>query len=691
MKTADILEKRIPNHIKQKVFPPKVKIALINFGYRKRESEELDTRELDVTDLVETGEGFEVSFDRDGLSGIEVETGMISGGFVLEAKDFLKELYETYRQNAYCQLRIYLRDKVKVNQYTLIRTFSLDFSTIKIDDNRVTIEAENSDLNSYIKSAGKTKYDIPVSEIAESKKWQYNRMNLRQSVKWVPVAMEENVTGWVGAEWFYPYIYLSGSNVLENVKHEFRTQDKSSSEVGGLNKEGEKILLHFFKADNHVTVNLSFITRFTINRKGYDPAKLLLCKNGETVIKEWPFYVHTVEDIQDVTVDCNEEIELNESDTLSLVVSYHHNTSNPYQLTIDSFQDMELTFWAKGISRTIDVIDPEALLNKLVALMTNGRDFSGRIEWLNDSISQSESKLIAAESIRQLDNATMHISFDDFKDWMGVKGYEREYQDNEVVFKPRGQMYKSDVVLELSESEVSDLIIEADQDHLYTSVEIGYKEQNYDDDGLNSRYETNGTFSYDTGYITQKDNVLSLISPFRADPIGIDLLCWKTPEESKESASNKSDNDIFELVVYKSDALPGNNYYTYDAVYLMSGGIKLFNATLNPFFLALANMTRFGIVTNKLYFKGTTNYREATLQGYTSDLIYVDVPIFGKLFEPFVYNFATSGRIVLPVGDDINGLVKFRYKKKNYQGYLKSGVQNVLFNSEKQLILYAKE
>lgn len=52
------------------------------------------------------------------------------------------------------------------------------------------------------------------------------------------------------------------------------------------------------------------------------------------------------------------------------------------------------------------------------------------------------------------------------------------------------------VALYLKENEVTDLIIQVNGEYTYTSIEVGYEKQNYEN--INGRCETNGTFSYTT-------------------------------------------------------------------------------------------------------------------------------------------------------------------------------------------------
>ena len=118
----------------------------------------------------------------------EDTTGVISGvvpdylPFCRE-KELLEKLFEANGFYAEALFRIYKRADFS-DDYTLVREMRLDFSTYKADRNGVEIESINDDLAEYISSRKSTKYDIKVSEIADSKKWHYERMRLLDTGSW---------------------------------------------------------------------------------------------------------------------------------------------------------------------------------------------------------------------------------------------------------------------------------------------------------------------------------------------------------------------------------------------------------------------------------------------------------------------------------------------------------------------------
>ena len=115
------------------------------------------------------------------------------------------------------------------------------------------------------------------------------------------------------------------------------------------------------------------------------------------------------------------------------------------------------------------------------------------------------------------------------------------------------------------------------RDSAYTNVKIGYDKQDYA--SVNGRAEANGTFEYTTGFLRREEKTLELISPYRADSIGIELLCREADNKSK-STDDSSDNDIF-FVALSDDK---GTYVTYKTQQITDKdtGVSMFNAPFNP-------------------------------------------------------------------------------------------------------------
>ena len=347
---------------------------------------------------------------------------------------------------------------------------------------------------------------------------------------------------------------------------------------------------------------------------------------------------------------------------------------------------VELTYKDQGNPRDIDVIDPGVLLQEFIDRMTgqdkNQRAYTGRIDW--GDLYPARVGIFAAESLRGFQEAVLHGKFSDFVDWMHALGYEYGIVRNHILFKPRDQYFlKETTALELSGDEVSDLEIDAADDYAYTNVKIGYDKQDYE--SINGRAEANGTFEYTTGFLRREEKTLELISPYRADSIGIELLCREADNKSK-STDDSADNDIF-FVALGGD---GNSYATYKAQQITDKdtGVKMFNAPFNPYCLVQANRSLLGITTTRLRFAGTDMNRNASIG---SENIYRDVVIAtsDQLFRPVTYSFATGNFKDLPLPEKWNGLVKFTFDGVRRAGFIRKIMKNYSLETETEWQLWA--
>jgi hypothetical protein len=318
--------------------------------------------------------------------------------------------------------------------------------------------------------------------------------------------------------------------------------------------------------------------------------------------------------------------------------------------------------------RNIDLIWPARLLQRLLDSVSPIKNkYASRIEWDETFVPM----LCAAETIRQFPEPTLHGSLSDFMKWMDALGYSYAYQGDTLVYKRRDLLYKPDVTaIELREDQVRDMRIEVNDEVIYSSVEVGYKKEDYGE-SANGRLEVNATFNYNTGYINPEGKTLSLISPYRSDSIGLEILLNKRGEKITD---NSSDNDIFALQMQES--IYNYIYSEQNKIRVESDGydIYLYNGSLNPRFLAIRNQYIAGIITNRLTFASTDGYRKGTINGTG---IFTDILLSGKLYEPFVYSFNVGSHLDAPDENIRDGLVYFSYKGEIRRGYIKNITKSV--------------
>lgn len=650
----------------------------------------------DITEDIVDWSSLELLQERDDTSGV-ITTNSFPVQVTGNAMSMLKAEFEKDGLYSSATILIYERGDFN-NEYSLIKSSPVDFSTYQEYDNYVSVELSESDLNDLINSEGKTDYDIPVAELMETKKWKYDRMAFVNIGDYeIATDTKFSVGDGTGNIMKYIYIPMTSTNVevAPGVEVDFKGQSIGydagidsqfkdyfteslyerdvtlSVKLGDMSIQGAAVILrsgsdkpdlrlrlYSYKknADNKDGDNISLIADNTISVSNYQESVLSAAFTFSVNVKATTYSVL-----------------LKKGECLCFVITINGSplafTDLKFWLT--SFSGIDVSFKeASPNVRLIDVVNPLKLIQSYLDRMSGVKNkYKAQIQWDEGT---NKIMIVAAESIRQLDNAQIHGSPNDFFDWMKVLGYEYGIDSNTLSFKKRDLFFQSSLTaMELEENDVSDLIIQADNTYAYTSVEIGYDKQDYD--SINGRCEANGTFTYTTGYIAKSDNKLSLISPYRADAIGIELLCQET---DKKTTDTDSDNDIFFV-----DLLEGTSNYTINGTTQVQDteiGLEMFNGRLNPYYLVKRNESLIGINAKQLKFKSTDMSRNALIGNINP---YQNVTVTKQLFKPVLYNFASGHNKDMPETNK-NGIVKFNWHGNVLRGFIKSVRKNYVTEEE---------
>lgn len=650
----------------------------------------------DVTNDIVQEDSLEILQERDDVSGV-----ITSVSFPVKLRGKGRELLKT----AFDANGLYTQGKINIykrgdydNDYTLLKSSPIDFSTYKETDSTVSVECAESELMDIINSEGKTKYDIPVAEIKEAKQWDYKRMEMRNVGKYtIPLNEVVSIFGTTSKPYslcFMPVSLTMASQIYGAAEVDFTSQSAGYNNDSYIIKTPEKSIEMTFDMDIAFRVK---ITSKDLSSDIFDQqiAAGVFYKNSEgthiglavVALQKQSVIIENGKSVGifNFELTSKTKVEIPENCPVSVVINIYNIAAKTQSVTVEGTKSnkFEAYYYDSGRENVkIDVISPEKLLNKYLSMMSGDNRFTGTIEWKENGY---RTMIVAAESIRGFGvvpgspAATLHGSPNDFFEWMKVLGYEPVISGNNITFKTRDKVFISDeVAMELQESDVADLTKQADSTHAYTSVEIGYEKQDYEN--ANGIFEANGTFTYTTGYIAREDNKLSLISPYRVDPMGIEFLC---NERSSYTTDNKGDNDIFFVAMTE-----GETYKEYRGLLTLAdgGNISMFNAVFNPYFLVKRNESLIGINSKRLKFKSTDVNRDARIKGYN---IYSDIDITQRLFRPMVYNFATGYLDDLPTFNE-NGVVRFRWDGEVLEGYVKSIRKNYNQESETTWELHVK-
>lgn len=200
---------------------------------------------------------------------------------------------------------------------------------------------------------------------------------------------------------------------------------------------------------------------------------------------------------------------------------------------------INISFVGQDEAVSIDVVKPISLLSRLLKSINGGKE-GVTCEIVSGVDSRLDNTLIvAAESIRGIEDAKIYTSYTKFVKWMEAEfGFVPVVGENKVTFVHRDSLFQDVQIKDFTENS-REFEYSVNSSLIYSGIKVGYDKQDYD--SVNGRDEFHFTNEYLTG-ITLTDNVLDLISPYRADAYGIEFLAAKRGEDTTDS---KSDNDIF--------------------------------------------------------------------------------------------------------------------------------------------------
>lgn len=630
-----------------------------------------------VTGCVDNWDSLEVVLSRDKTSGVISEVSF-EFEFVLSAREYLRQIFNETGLYSNVTFSIHKRAD-KSNDYTLVKELQLDFGTYKLTSDRVRISSANNTLAETINSKGKTEYEIPVSEICEEKKWNFSRINVLNNAMYqmADFSLDRKVSGYIAPTIITTSVELAPGQ--EDI--DFVTQNLS---FPGSSNYFPSYLLKSVSSDKFITINVRLKANISCSYQGSQVVtKLQLSTYSLLGAIERDEYLPSITNVKNGVVthtfilDIQKEFIISPGREFNLNFYFANEVTNP---TFKVYQE-EFTIYYKSEveKKPISVINPISLIQRYVDEMTGVKGlYHASILWNENNYN---TMIAAADSIRQIGGAKIYGKPNDFFDWMRVLGYEYEITDNKLIFKPRDEFFTRSIAMTMREDEIADLIEEADTEYAYTTVEIGYDKQDYDK--LNGRLEPNGKFTFTTGYESKEDNKLSLISPYRADSIGIEYL---SQESSKKTKDEDSDNDIFFMALVENDT----EFTEYkDVVYKdRAFGLELFNAVFSPYYLVMRNYSLIGINTNSLKFNSTDMSRTAEIYANGVKVNpYSSFEIPEKLFEPIIYNFATGNHKDMPSYK--NGIVQVNWQGEILSGYIKEIRKNYAQESEVTWELHA--
>lgn len=617
-------------------------------------------KRYDVTDHLKNWEDVEISAKRKDLGGV-VRSFSNKFEFVKGAYDLLEAEYLSNYTKASAILVIgVLNDSWGYNEKFRCK---LDFSTYQSDGYTISINAIDDSVASIINANKSQVYDIPVSELKEDTLY-YDRIKLlNKSTMYITPNFENELMP--DYDWFMALRLQSRETLLPLAYGEISTPVKRVMEVydvgmdipyDNAGKTGYFALCLVDKIEINIRIRMvvdlltTAVTSLHIRHMSADnklksDKAILLSKDGSSAGV--------------TSVDESLSCAMRDGDRLIAyilcVTSIGEDIDEIIKISRD--YDFYIDYSARNKPVNIDAFSPKKLLSSLLSRM--GVSLSGDIV----SGSMPIPWMMAAESVRGIKDAKVHTSFSKFCDFAkALLGYDYEILDNSVRFRHMNDFFVNETK-ELDH--VSNMELSVDESLIYSGVEIGFDKQDYDE--INGRDEFHFKSSFSTG-LDIKDNILSLISPYRADCYGLEFLANERDEESKDT---DSDNDIFIVHARKDgDRLVLVREENGGAIYAVTGVLfpdTIFNASYSPRNMLLVNKERLGICTDYLSFTASDGNSSISIGG-VSETLPISLPVNDRRIRIDKVSLETPG--LSPFPGNYRGKLSFSYAGRSYEGWV---------------------
>lgn len=617
-------------------------------------------KRYDITDHLRNWEDVEISDKRKDLGGV-VRSFSNKFEFVKGAYDLLEAEYLANYTKASAILVIgVLNDSWGYNEKFRCK---LDFSTYQSDGYTITINAIDDSVASIINANKSQVYDIPVSELKEDTLY-YDRIKLlNKSTMYITPNFENELMP--DYEQFMALRLQSRETLLPLAYGEISTPVKGVMEVydvgmdipyDNAGKTGYFALCLVDKIEINLRIRMvvdlltTAVTSLHIRHMSADnklksDKAILLSKDGSsagaTFVDESLSYAMRDGDRLIAYILC--------------VTSIGEDIDEIIKISRD--YDFYIDYSARNKPVNIDAFSPKKLLSSLLSRM--GVSLSGDIV----SGSMPIPWMMAAESVRGIKDAKAHTSFSKFCDFAkALLGYDYEILDNSVRFRHMNDFF----VNETKDLEhVSGMDLSVDESLIYSGVDIGFDKQDYDE--INGRDEFHFKSSFSTG-LSIKDNILSLISPYRADCYGLEFLANEREEESKDT---DSDNDIFIAHARKEGGrLVLVREVNGGPIYKVTGVLfpdTIFNAKYSPRNMLMVNKARLGICTDYLSFTASEGNSSISIGG-VSETLPISLPASDRNIRIDKVSVETPG--LSPFPGNYGGKLSFSYAGRSYEGWV---------------------
>jgi hypothetical protein len=584
--------------------------------------------------------------------------------FVGEAYSLLKNEYYTNYLSSSATIIFSLRN----NSWTYNEQFRclLDFSTFENDGFTISMDGVDSSMKNIIKSNGGTEYEFNVSDLVDNVAGQLRYDGLEIEQKFTCFIVGDNnensdLVSFVRSKTVdYPD---EGGSYVTNAAQVYigKPETMYHNKIEFMDATLESINDRFF-AKSKKTTTIRFKIKFSYKCTNPSSVTIYITNaNGDFTDDE---YIKISENLSNEYVDVNfdQEIELKENYGVQLLFS-RTQQGEPITTYYVKNQSIEISWIDSSLeTNNLDIISPYMLLQAIINKMISGNNITSNTTITGYDRRIGSTFIMAAESIRGIQGAKLYTSFNKFRDWMSSTfGYTYDIDKYDITFRHRSQEFDKTVVKTIER--YSDFKEAINKKLIYSRVKAGYDQQKYEE--VNGRDEYHFGVVFSTG-LTLNESELNLISPYRCDPYGIEILTSKIGEDTTD---NNSDKDVFFVGLLYIGSGGEIGYYIPNRSDILSNVISpstQFNAMFSPRASIEANKQLIGSCTSVLKFASSEGNSDVIINGIG---LKDDINIFqsDKIFTVDTISFETDD---MNLPDNFKGIIELDYRGGVKRGYI---------------------
>lgn len=543
--------------------------------------------------------------------------------YVLDAAKILRSVFFAEGIDGSARLVVY---ELNTDTYLYEEIFDgdFDFSTFTSDIDGVSIRAMERGVPANIAAYDDVVYEVPLDFNDEAVNINIGSLAVDEYADFTSV--ESNATSLTNL--------VAPSMIIEDDT----TSDELAipSNVTYYAGSSQASIAPFVSFGASLTVNFTGIAKVRIgtdnwpdiNNIGRVYVFLKDSGNDETYLIKTLWYDRRNGVYQDFIVEINETVSVNEDSQFKFFYAYGGYVGGSYTppgLYIDAksltfklqYNAYEDDYLCKGLR-------PMSVFRSLMQQMNPGLS----VECISNLLSQEPwNRLVvtSGDSLRAIPGAVIKTSFEDF-----FQSYDAELDIGLDIIGNTARIeqfsfFRNPFTRKAFIGEVKNLVLEPDLNYAYSSIEVGYENQEYRT--LNGRDEQNTLESWSvTSTRVQKKK--SIKSVYRADSRGIDQLIIDFRQN--KTSDTKSDNEIFFLFLKSEPEEDG--YYRPEGIepYANVEGLasldRSYNIVLSPRHMLMRHSAELA-VQFALQKQGSINF-ESSAKNANMVLTYEDGSVF---------------------------------------------------------------